>query len=76
MTMAPTPPLSPKATPTPTLARPPLGRRQSSLHPYQLTHNVRLHPDFSDTGDVLILCRDGQSEVGFKVHSDVLRASR
>lgn len=58
----------------------PLHRRPSPYdltHPYLKSHpNLELHPEFAVDGDVIILCREDENVVGFRVRSSVLRASR
>ncbi|RSH76735.1 uncharacterized protein EHS24_005312 [Apiotrichum porosum] len=57
----------------------PLHRRPSPYdltHPYLKSHpNLELHPEFAVDGDVIILCREDENVVGFRVRSSVLRAS-
>lgn len=71
--------VDPDMPPTPPPRSPPVPKGFMAPHPYLLQNpKLQLHPDFPATtdGDVVVVCHDGQSEVGFRVLSNVLRASR
>lgn len=39
-------------------------------------NHVALHPDFNKNGDVLIVCTEGEQQVGFLVNGSMMRMAR
>lgn len=62
--------------PLPPVTNGPLPRPVPGGPKFAIPQHVALHPEFNGTGDVLIVCREENQQIGFLVNGSMMRMAR